>query len=187
MVLIESTTSSKLTYQDLTHLEVEENELYELIDGKLMKRASPSTAHQRMIRKLMSKLDTYVTEKELGELFFAPYDVVLDKYNMVQPNLLFVSKANQKIIKETHVEGVPDLIVEVLSPSSIPRDRDIKMKLYARFKVPEYWIVDPVTHCFEVYVLTKQKDYRLHAYAYEEGDLHSTVIKDLVLEIKELH
>lgn len=169
------------TYQELQNLEVDENEQYELIDGKLMKRASPTTAHQRIVKKISMKMDTFISKKKLGELFFAPIDVVLDEYNMVQPNILFVSTQKQEIVQETNIAGMPDLVVEVLSPSSIARDRDIKMKLYAQFNINEYWIVDPLAPCIEIYALT-ENEYRLHSYAYEKGEVESIVLDKFKLK-----
>lgn len=173
------------TYRELQNLEADENELYELINGKLMKRASPTTAYQRMVKKLSMKMDAFINKKKLGELFFAPIDVVLDEHNMVQPDILFVSEQKHDIVQEAYIAGVPDLVVEILSPSSIARDRDTKMKLYAQFKVSEYWIVDPLAPCIEVYKLGENV-YNLYSYVYEKGEVESTILEKFKLKISSL-
>lgn len=186
MIVTQEALQDKIfTYQELQNLEVDENELYELINGKLMKRASPTTAHQRVVKKISMKMDAFINKKRLGELFFAPIDVVLDEHNMVQPDILFVSEHKHDIVQETHIAGVPDLVVEVLSPSSIARDRDTKMKLYAQFNINEYWIVDPLAPCIEIYALTGN-EYRLHSYAYEKGEVESIVMEKFKLKISSL-
>lgn len=122
-----------------------EGTLAELIDGKIYMSPSPVTDHQRVISKLFTKIFTYAEESGLGEAFVSPYDVYLDEQsNAVQPDIIFVSKSNSDIIQD-HIYGVPDLLIELLSPGNKSHDTVMKKNLYEKFGVREYWIVDPAT------------------------------------------
>jgi Uma2 family endonuclease len=122
-----------------------EGTLAEVIDNTLYMSPTPLTAHQRMVRELSFAFHQTIKAKDLGEIFFAPYDVFLDETsNAVQPDILFVSKRNQFIIQEQGtINGVPDMIVEVLSRGNQKHDKVVKKALYEKFGVREYWIVDP--------------------------------------------
>lgn len=102
---------------------------------------------------LLHQLITQLKLTRLARVFHAPVDVVFDEKNVVEPDLVIVASANSSIIVERAVEGAPDVVVEVLSPSSIARDRKLKLHLYARFGVREYWIVDPVKATLEAHRL----------------------------------
>jgi Uma2 family endonuclease len=120
-----------------------EGTLAELIDGKIFMSPSPVTDHQRVISKIFTKIFTYAEESELGEAFVSPFDVYLDEQsNAVQPDIIFVSKSNSDIIQD-HIHGVPDFLIELLSPGNKTHDTIIKKNLYERFGVREYWIIDP--------------------------------------------
>ncbi len=122
-----------------------EGTLAELIDGKLYMSPSPVTNHQRIIGKLSRSITLLTEEKELGEIFISPFDVYLDEHaNAVQPDIIFVSKAQSHIVKD-HIHGVPELLIELLSPGNKTHDTVIKKNLYEKFGVKEYWIIDPAT------------------------------------------
>lgn len=95
-----------------------------------------------------------------GEVYNAPIDVLLDDHNLVQPDLVFISKENLQIIGDKNIRGVPDLLVEILSPSTRRRDLLVKSALYARFGVASYWVVDPDIDRIELFRLTGN-EYRL--------------------------
>ncbi len=132
---------AKLTYEDYQN--TPEDERYELIDGELIMAAAPKYVHQRVDMKLGWRLGLYVEVNDLGEVFSAPFDVVLSDTDVVQPDLLFVSKARAHIITEANVQGVPDLVIEILSPSTASLDWTRKRELYARHGAKEFWIVEP--------------------------------------------
>ena len=134
-------TATKLTYQD--YLNVEGDERYELIDGELIMLPSPSAAHQRASIALGSRMFMFAEDRDLGWVLSAPFDVVLSDTDVVQPDLLFVSKEREEIITPDNIRGAPDLVVEILSPSSASRDWSDKLNLYSKHGVKEYWIVDP--------------------------------------------
>jgi len=132
---------------------------YELLDGELVKKNAPTPWHQRLSRLLLRQIDTHVTEKQLGEVFYSPIDVFLNDYNAPQPDLVFVSEAKKNLVTNDGIMGVPDLVVEIISPSSIRRDRFDKRGIYERFAIPEYWIADPQNQEIEVYTLNSTGHY----------------------------
>ena len=130
----------KFTYEDYKH--TPEDKRYELIDGELILTAAPRRAHQRTEIRLAVRLGTFVEDRDLGEVYTAPFDIVLTDTDVVRPDLLFVSKERLHIINDDNVRGAPDLVIEILSPSTSGRDKTIKRTLYALHGVKEYWLVD---------------------------------------------
>ena len=132
----------KFTYEDYQH--TPDDKRYELLDGELIMVPAPNLGHQRIGAKLGTRLYTFVEERSLGEVFFAPCDVVLSNTDVVQPDLLFVSNERAHLLLGgDNVRGAPDLVVEIFSPSTAERDRTPKRALYAKHGVKEYWLVDP--------------------------------------------
>ena len=140
--MVPEARSTKLTYEDYL-LFPDDGKRHELMDGDHFVTPSPSTRHQRVSRNLLVALTAFVRTHGLGEVFDAPYDVILSEENIIQPDLLFVSTAHGDIVREANIQGAPDLIVEILSDSTRKKDELTKRKLYERFGVQEYWIVDP--------------------------------------------
>ena len=135
----------KLTYED--YAKTPEGERWELIDGELINHEeimSPSVkrAHQRNQMKLGSRMSFFAEENDAGEVY-SDFDVLLSGADTVRPDLLFVSKERLHIITEDNVQGAPDLVVEIRSPSTARQDWTVKRELYARHGVKEYWLVDP--------------------------------------------
>ena len=141
----------KRTYAD--YCRTPDDERYELLDGELVMVPAPSTGHQRIDTRLGALLHVFVNEKDLGEVFHAPFDVVLSETDVVQPDLLFISNERAYIITPANARGAPDLVVEILSPSTATRDRTFKRALYARYGVREYWLVDPDARTITVLLL----------------------------------
>jgi Uma2 family endonuclease len=135
--------SRSLTFDDLKRMRESSNDRLELIDGELFVTPSPTTIHQRVIRRLHRLLEEAIIEAGIGEFFPAPYDVKLADGSIVQPDLVAVLTERFALIATDGIEGVPDFIVEVVSPSSKTHDRVRKRELYARHGVSEYWLVDP--------------------------------------------
>lgn len=131
-----------LNYQDYCALP-NDGRRYEILDGELVVSPPPKTRHQEVLQNLFRVVDSHVRTHRLGRVYLAPYDVVLHESSVVQPDLIYVSNANLEIIGEDNIRGVPDLLVEVLSPSNPELDLRDKRQLYARRGVPWYWIVDP--------------------------------------------
>ena len=141
----------KLTYEDYASLP--DDERYELIDGELIPMPSPKEIHQRILLLLGASWLWFVLERHLGAVYAAPFDVILSPTNVVQPDLIFVSSARAHIITEDNIRGAPDLIVEILSPSTAGYDRTTKRNLYARHGVREYWLIDPYAKTITVLTL----------------------------------
>ena len=144
----------KFTYQD--YINTPDDKRYELIDGELILAPAPRRDHQTVEVRLGSRLHLFVDENELGVVYFAPRDVVFSDTNIVQPDLLFISNERMHIDTEAEVWGGPDLVVEILSPSTEARDRTVKRALYARHGVNEYWLVDPDARTIAVLLLGEQ-------------------------------
>ncbi|MCC6545491.1 MAG: Uma2 family endonuclease [Nitrospirae bacterium] len=171
----------KYTYDD--YLKTPDDVRYELIEGDLLMTPSPITNHQRISRKIEFLLEKFVTENDLGEIFYAPYDVHFDDENVVQPDILFVSKERSNIIGDKNLQGAPDLVIEILSESNAYRDLIQKKKLYARFGVKEYWIVVPGEKTIDIHIL-KDKTYQLHKTLEEADTLESQILKGFKMELK---
>ena len=101
---------------------------------------------------LSTQLNMFIKERALGELFSAPCDVVLSDSDVVQPDLLFVSREREHLLSGgENVRGAPDLVIEILSPATADRDRGYKRELYGRHGVTEYWLVDPIAETVSVH------------------------------------
>lgn len=137
-----------VTYRDLC--EVQTDQRWEVIDGEAFLAPAPNLRHQRILQRLLRRFEDAITDG--SEVFLSPVDVVLADDTALQPDMVFVREANRGILRD-HVTGPPDLVVEVLSPSTRKLDRELKLEVYARFGIPEYWIVDPLAETLEVYRL----------------------------------
>ena len=126
---------------------------YEIYDGDLFMTPAPTPQHQSVSTKLVNKLFIALQETGKGRIFHAPIDVLLDTHTIVQPDLVFVKKEHFERIGPRAIEGAPDLVIEILSPSTRRRDVLTKSGLYSRFGVPEYWMVDPEVDRLDVYRL----------------------------------
>ncbi|MFQ5868112.1 MAG: Uma2 family endonuclease [bacterium] len=173
----------RYTYED--YLKTPDEERYELIEGELIMTPSPKTDHQRISGRLDFVLRKFVMEKDLGEVFYAPYDVYLDEEDCVQPDILFVSKERLNIIGENNVQGAPDLVVEITSKGTAYKDVIQKKMLYARLGVKEYWIVAPLEKMVEVYSL-KDREYQLIETCFYNDILKSPLLKGFNVELKEI-
>lgn len=176
----------KYTVQDYLNLLWSETVRYELIDGELISHSGNTILHQHVVGNLLLSLSRSISKvNELGTLLPGPLDIVLSNENVLLPDLLFVSGERRTIITDANIQGAPDLVVEVLSPSTADKDRELKKNIYGRFGVREYWIVDPDTRSVEVY---KAGDMGLDfVRAYPEGtSLHSPLLSELRLEVTEV-
>ncbi len=141
-----------LTYDDLIQMP-DDNKRYELIGGELYVAAAPIPEHQRLSGLMYVDFFSHVEPRDLGRVFAAPIDVVLGDHDVVEPDIVFVAKHRLTIIGDKYISGAPDLLLEILSPTTRVRDQTIKAELYARFGVPEYWVVDPAARSVRVFAL----------------------------------
>ena len=179
---------SKITVQEFHTMEFSENDffIYELFNGILMKRTTPSPTHQDISLEIVFAIKLFLKQNPIGKMYHAPIDVFFDDYNQSQPDILFIKEERTFIIdKKDGILGAPDLIVEIISPGSVRLDRVTKKDLYERFAVKEYWIVDNNNKTIEIYVLKDDK-YTAHQFLETEGKVESTVLIGLDLEIKDL-
>lgn len=143
-----------LTYEDYLRLP-DDGRRYEILEGVLHVTPSPTTVHQRVLRKLLSILDLFVSERSLGEVFVAPLDIVFSSVSVAQPDLMYVSEARRGIITEKNIAGAPDLVVEIAPPSTAGVDKVTKAQVYARYGAPYFWVVDPQQKTLEEYRLER--------------------------------
>ena len=140
------------TYADYCRLP-DDGKQYEVIDGVLYMAPAPNPRHQEVSAYLFLLIGPAVLAKGLGRVYYAPIDVIFADGDTFQPDLIFVSRDRLHIITRRGVEGPPELVVEVLSPSTRRRDRELKRRRYAHFGVLEYWQVDPETRTIRVLIL----------------------------------
>ena len=157
---------------------------YEVIDGELYMTPAPNIRHQKISGNLFSMIHLFLSRNPLGEVFSAPCDVVFstDPLQVVQPDLVFVSASRASIVTEQNIQGVPDLVVEILSEGTMLRDRKQKFRLYERFGVPEYWIVDQEENTLSVFRLS-EGEYPEPVVLRKEDVLTSTLLPGLSVQL----
>ena len=178
----------KMTWQEFREMEIDDNDnyIYELIKGILMRRTSPSVKHQRISRKLTEALGKFLAINPIGEYLYAPTDVYLDDSNGIVPDISFVGKERSFVIKdEEYINGAPDMIIEIISPGSVKRDRVEKKKLYEKFAVKEYWLIDPANKTVEIFAI-KNNVYERRAFLEISGKLTSDILPGFEMEVEEL-
>jgi len=143
-------TRSGLTYEDYCSFP-DDGQRWEIIEGQAYVNPAPNTRHQRIVGRVFNVLANHVEAHGGGEVFVAPYDVVISDHDIVQPDVLFIADADAHQVTAANLQGKPTLAVEVLSN---PRhDQVRKRRLYERAGIREYWIVDPDADRVEVYLL----------------------------------
>lgn len=177
-----SKPSGRLTFEDF--LAWADEDIYaELEDGELVYMSPASRTHQRLFRWLLTILTQYVLSRRCGEVIPAPFAVRLHKSGQVrEPDLVFVRNKNLKRIKNTHVDGAPDLVVEIVSPESIDRDRGRKFVEYEAEAIPEYWLIDPIRRQAEFYRLGEDRHYH-QALPDGDGIFHSEAVPGFRLRV----
>lgn len=143
-----------LTYKDYEALPAD-GRRYELHEGELSVTLTPSPQHQRISGNLHRVLWQHIKAQGLGEILFAPLDVILGETTVVQPDLVYLDTTRLPLVSGRGIEGPPTLVVEILSPATTLIDRGAKRQLYARYGVPYYWIVDPEARAIEAYILSE--------------------------------
>jgi Uma2 family endonuclease len=174
----------KLSYEEFRQLP-EDGKRYELVCGEVHVTPAPNTRHQFILRRLVASLERYLARNPVGEFAFAPLDVRLAADTVLQPDLLFVSAGRAEILGDDFVSGAPDIVVEILSPSTSAHDRAIKIPLYARAGVPEIWLIDPQDKTVEVLDLQGKK-YVVDSILAGDQVLRSSQFPDWELPLGEL-
>ena len=173
-----------LTYDDYCEIPNDRNR-YEVLEGELNVTPAPSIKHQTAAGNLFMFLSPYISERALGKLFFAPVDLILEPTSVLQPDFLFVSSARQHIITEKAVEGAPDLVIEILSPSTSRIDHTTKAHIYAKHGVPHYWLVDPDQQNVEAYELVGDR-YKLALKAENDEVFNPSLFPGLSIPLADL-
>ena len=163
----------RLTYADYA-LIPDDGRRHEILDGQHVVSPAPTTVHQRLVLDLAAELHYHARRHRLGEVFVAPFDVILAEHDVVQPDVCFVSAERGHIVDAKNCKGVPDLMVEVLSPKTKRVDLVVKRTSYERAGVAEYWIADPEARTIDVL--------RLSADGRFEAPRHLAADADDVLE-----
>jgi len=177
-------TKIKFTYKDYKNLPESETKRYELIEGELIMVPSPNFKHQCISRNIEFILQEFIKKKNLGTIIYAPLDVHLGD-NVIQPDILFISKERSYVITEEEIRGAPDLVIEILSPATAQKDRTYKRTLYAQYGVQEYWIVDPEEKIIEVLTL-KEKGYETFSIYKKTDTLNSPLLPGLRIKLTEV-
>ena len=178
--MVVSETKRKFTYED--YAKTPEGERYELLDGELIMAAAPNMAHQRVGMQLGGEFYIFIVDRNLGEVYVAPTDVYLTDTDVVQPDILFISKGRSHIRTGKNIRGAPDLVVEILSPSTSANDWGCKKDLYARHGVKEFWLVDPYAKQVIV-MLLKNGSYEIVGVYREDDTLRSPTLEGFELDL----
>lgn len=179
----------KYTYEDLQ--KIDDGNRYELIDGELYLMSSPTTIHQEIVGEIYLQLRTYLKGKKC-RAFISPLDVCLSgvknpkkEYNVLLPDVFIVCDEN-KITQDKGILGTPDLVIEVLSPSSRKHDTFVKYNLYQYYGVKEYWIVDTEAEVIYQYILNEKNIYTLPKTYEITEDIKVNILKNCVISLKDV-
>jgi Uma2 family endonuclease len=170
-------TDARVSYAELQQWP-DDGRHYELHDGEVVVVPSPLPKHQRVALSIADVLREY-EQASGGVVLIAPLDIVFTEYDVLQPDIVFFRHERRDLVRDwEETRAAPDLAVEVLSRSTEARDRGRKMEMFARFGVPEYWIVDPAKNTLEIYVL-RSGEYELTAVADEHASVTSATLDGL--------
>lgn len=172
----------QLTFREYDQLP--EGTPYQLIGGDLTMTLSPTFLHQKCLASVGNLLFAFVKERQLGEVVFAPMDVYLTDVDVYQPDIIYISQDRKGIIGE-RIHGAPDLVVEILSPSTAYDDIVRKKRTYQLVGVQEYWIVDPQEGIVEIY-RNRGQEFELASKAHGTGLIGSTLLTGLEVDLSRL-
>jgi len=143
-------SSAKLTYDDYVQFP-DDGLRHEIIEGEHYVSPSPQTAHQRILARLSYLIQRHLEANPVGEMLFAPFDVLLSEFNVLVPDLIVLTQERSQFLTSKNLQGAPDLVVEILSLSTAARDRKLKRDVYERHGVDEYWVVSPQQRTVQVH------------------------------------
>ena len=150
-VMQQDTRDTRLTYEDFL-LFPDDGLRHEIIDGEHYVTPSPNRGHQLLVGRLYFEIEQFLrANRGIGQVFLSPFDVIFSKWDVVEPDLLFIAADQEDIVTDKNVQGAPALVVEIASPGTRRRDEQIKRQLFDRGGVREYWIVDPDAHVVRVF------------------------------------
>jgi len=177
-----ATAAKKLTYACYEKIPAD-GFRHEIIGGEEFMTPAPNLNHQKVVGNIYRLLANHVVAFKLGQVLVAPTDVILSDHDVVEPDVLFVAEKNVSILKEKNIQGPPDLVVEVLSPSTGAEDRGPKLDLYDRKGIREYWIVDLPDRTVEIREFGNPRRTRV----YQEGQsFESALLPGLTVRLDEI-
>jgi Uma2 family endonuclease len=164
----------KLTYDDFV-LFPDDGKRHELIDGEHYVTPSPNRKHQKVSGNLHLLIGAWLEEHPIGQIYYAPFDVIFSMFDVVEPDLLYMSNERAgQVLTDANVKGAPELVIEIGSKATRKRDETIKRRLYERFGVSEYWVVDPEIDVVRVYRRGAERFERPHELRAEAGEILTT-------------
>ena len=179
-------TVTRISRQSLADFHaLPEGTLAQYFDGEILMSPAPLLLHQRVVMTLAARLHQFVEQNGLGEVLPAPLDVTLSDTLVVQPDLVFISHERSGIITRQGLSGAPDLVAEVLSPSTAYYDLTLKREAYEAHGVEEYWIVDPEREAVTV-LAREDGEYRTHADLRGAGRAASALLDGFAVEVVSL-
>jgi|SRR5688572_31316492 len=143
-------TTSRMTYKDFLEMP-DDGKQYELIEGELILNPAPIPRHQLVAGNLYHAIRNYFDQHDIGKVMHSPIDVVLADDVLLQPDLIIIRNEHLSIIGPKNIQGPPDVVIEVLSDGTRRKDEIVKRKLYERYGVAEYWVVDPANGTVTIY------------------------------------
>ena len=158
---------------------------YQLIEGELIMSPAPNRYHQDISRNLEFLLLKYLEKHPVGKIYDAPFDVYLTRYNVFQPDILFVANDRLAILTEAGASGAPNLVIEILSARTATLDKESKRKVYAREGVEEMWLLDPALKTVAVYRLQERPAEPLAIHGLKDK-LETICFPGLKLRVKDL-
>jgi excisionase family DNA binding protein len=178
-------TDKIYTYSDYLLLPDEESFHYEILDGILIREPAPTKLHQRVLYRLHYLLQQYFWEQDPeAEIFGAPIDLTLSDINVVQPDLVYAPHDSD--LEGQRINVIPELIVEIISPSTAKKDRIRKLEVYSRLGVPHYWIVDPKAQSFEAFIRDVPGRYTMTSFATGSGVFTHPSYPGLAIQLEAL-
>ncbi len=172
---------TRLTYDDFL-LFPDDGKRHEIIDGVHYVTPSPNVRHQLLLGRLHFEIESWLRQHPgVGSVFLSPLDVLFTKWDVVEPDLLFVAADQEEILTEKNVQGPPALVIEIASPSTRRRDEGIKQRLFDRGGVREYWLVDPDRN--RVRVWRRQPDGTFARVADLSRERHDTITTPLLPQL----
>ena len=176
----------KWTYAEIAALP--DDRLRELHDGRPVLMPSPNLRHQKLYLRLLFALQQWIENGGGGLLYPQPVDLKIDNYRALIPDLSYYATANAASVESengNYLRVAPDLVVEIVSPSSASTDRVYKLRVYAEIGVAYYWIIDPMTRVFQAFRL-EAGEYRFEASLSDEGEFAPAVFPGLSLPMAQL-
>ncbi len=173
--------AGKVSYKEFLEW-ADEDTLAEWVDGEVVMASPANAKHQRLVQFLSATLSAYINFRQLGVVLPAPFQMKLPRSSGREPDVIFLANEHRDRLKDTYLDGPADLVVEVISPDSITRDRDDKFKEYRQGGVPEYWLLDPGERQAEFYRLDARSAYRRVA-PDAQGIYHSRAVPGFWLDV----